>query len=263
MKFITKYLVILRISLQNAFAYRSNLIGGLLFFCLIIFVFFNLWTAIYQGGEVEGYSLTQMIWYLCVTELVVFGCKTRIFIDMNEDVKSGSIAYQLNRPYNYVFYQFSTALGTILFNLVIYGGLSILLGLITVGPIPNFKMYLLPFGLLSVILGVLLNFLLVMTLGLTAFRFEDNQAFFLIYQKLVFVLGMFYPIELLPQWLQNIAQRLPFSYVAWAPGKLIVDFSWELFWQVVPTQIIWTGMAILFATFMYRSGMSKIQVHGG
>ena len=263
MKSIRKYFIVLRISLQNAFVYRSNAIGGLLFYTLFIFVFFNLWRAIYQGGEVAGYTLAQMVWYLCITELIVFGCKTGVFNQMNEDVKSGSIAYQLNRPYSYILYQFSNALGSMVFNLLLYGALAIVLGLAIVGPIPGFRLSFLPLGLFSAALGMIINFFLMMTLGLTAFRLEENTAFFWIYQKLVFMLGMFIPLEFLPGWLQNIALCLPFSYVAWAPARLIVAFRWDLFWQVVPMQLLWAAVSVILSAGMYRYGVRGIQAHGG
>jgi len=263
MKAIRKYGTVLKLSLQNAFVYRSNVIGGLLFYTLFIFVFFNLWRAIYQGGRVAGYSLTQMVWYLCITELVVFGCRSGVFGQMNEDVKSGSIAYQLNRPYHYVFYQFFTALGGMVFNLLVFGTMAIVLGMIMVGPIPGFRLQSLPFVLISGIMGMVLNFFILMALGLTAFRMEENFAFYLIYQKLVFMLGMFIPVEFLPGWLRDIARFLPFSYVAWAPARLAVAFSWELFIEVFPVQVLWAVIAFFIAMAMYRFGVSGIQAHGG
>lgn len=262
-KFIRKYSTVLLISLQNAFVYRSNAISGLLFYSLFIFVFFNLWRAIYQGGQVAGYNLTQMVWYLCMTELIVFGCRSNVYHQMNEDVKSGSIAYQLNRPYHYILYQFSNALGGMIFNLMIYGAMAILLGWIMVGPIPGYKFAFLPLGLFSAVLGMIINFFFLMALGLTAFRLEENTAFFLIYQKLVFMLGMFIPLEFLPKWIQNIALCLPFSYVAWAPARLIVAFSWELFRQVVPMQLLWAVVSVFLSIGMYNYGIRGIQAHGG
>ncbi len=263
MKALRKYFTVFRISLENAFVYRSNILGGLLFYSLFIFVFFNLWRAIYQEGQVSGYSLTQIVWYLCITELIGFGSRSNIFHQMNDDVKSGSIAYQLNRPYKYVIYQFFNALGVMVFNFLICGVLAIILGLVMVGPIPGFRFTTLPFALISVILGIIMNFFILMTLGLTAFRLEENIAFYLIYQKLVFMLGMFIPVEFLPLWLQNIAKWLPFSYVTWAPARLVVAFSWDLFWTVVPIQILWVFVAIILSMMMYGYGIKGIQAHGG
>ena len=144
MKAVGKYITVLRISLQNAFVYRSNVLGGFVFYIMFMFVFFNLWRAIYKSGEVAGYSLVQMVWYLCMTELIMFGCRTGVFFQMNEDVKSGSIAYQLNRPYHYVLYQFFNALGGMIFNLLLYGLMAVVIGMIMVGPIPGFSFSTLP-----------------------------------------------------------------------------------------------------------------------
>ena len=263
MSAFSKYLTVLRISLQNAFAYRSNVLGGLVFYAIFMFVFFSLWRAIYQSGEVAGYSLVQLVWYLSMTELIMFGCRTGIYSQMNEDVKSGSIAYQLNRPYHYVLYQFFNALGGMIFNLIIYGVMGILLAMIMVGPIPGFNFLTLPLSLISVMLGIFINFFFLMTLGLTAFRLEDNTAIYLISQKLVFMLGMFIPVEFLPDWHQTITRYLPFSYVTWAPARLIVSFSWELFWSAIPAQLLWLGISVVLAIGMYQHGIAGIQAHGG
>lgn len=263
MKAFRKYWTILRISLQNAFVYRSNVLGGLVFFLIFMFVFFNLWRAIYQSGEVAGYSLVQMVWYLCMTELIMFGCRTGIFSQMNEDVKSGSIVYQLNRPYHYVWYQFFNALGGMVFNLLIYGLMAVIMAMIMVGPIPGFNFATLPLSLISMMLAMFINFFFLMALGLTAFRLEENTAFYLIYQKLVFMLGMFIPVEFLPGWLQAITRYLPFPYMTWAPARLIVAFSWELFWSVVPVQLLWFGLSVILSMAIYRHGVAGIQAHGG
>lgn len=260
---LVKYFAIAKINLHHAFVYRSNVIGGLLFYTLFIFVFFSLWRAIYQGGEVQGYSLKQVVWYLCITELLVFGCRTSVFSQMNEDIKTGALAYHLIRPCHYVGYQFAGALGSMLFNLVCFGTLAIFLGMVMVGPLPDYAFATLPFGILSAALGMVINFFLLMCLGLTAFRLEENGAFFLVYQKLVFMLGMFIPLEFLPNWLQRIARWLPFPYVAWAPARLIVAFSWDLFWQVLPMQVAWSMVAIGLSLILFRQGMRGLQANGG
>ena len=66
---------------------------------------------------------------------------------------------------------------------------------------------------LSIALGITMQFFMQMALGLTAFRLEDNTALYLIFQKLVFMLGVFLPVEFLPGWAQAIA---PFTPAYWA-----------------------------------------------
>ena len=70
-----KYILTFRLALSNAFLYRGNLLAGFATYAMFIFVFLFLWRAIYQGGGVEGLTLSQVIWYLCVTEIISFGAK--------------------------------------------------------------------------------------------------------------------------------------------------------------------------------------------
>lgn len=263
MRKLRKYAVIARIHLQNAFVYRAQAVSGLFFYTLFIYVFFSLWRAIYQGGEVHGYTHSQVVWYLIVTELVVFGCRIPIVGRISEDVKTGDIAYLLNRPVHYLSYQAAAAAGSVPVNLLFTGTLGIVLGLSFVGPLPDFQWAGLPLMLLSGLMGITLQFLFLTAVGLTAFRLEDNSAIYLIFQKLVFMLGMFLPVEFLPDWLQRIARFLPFPYVAWAPARLFVAFSWELALQVMPMQLLWIGTALLLCAALYRQGMKGLVTNGG
>ena len=260
---LRKYAVIARINVQNAFNYRAQAVGGLLFYTLFIFVFFSLWQAIYKEGSVNGYTHGQVVWYLIVTELVVFGCRIPIVGQINEDVKTGAMAYLLNRPVHYIAYQAAAAAGNVAVNLIFTGTLGVVLGLLFVGPVPSFQWAGLPLMLISALLGIALQFFCLVAVGLTAFRLEDNTAIYLIFQKLVFMLGMFLPVEFLPGRLQGIAKALPFSYVAWAPAKLFVDFSVDTFLQVAPMQVLWIVVAVGISLAMYRGGMRNLQTNGG
>lgn len=263
MKTLRKYAVIARISLQNAIHYRVTTISAFLFYTLFIYVFTMLWKAIYQEGSVHGYSYQQIVWYLIMTEFVGFACGTGIFRTMNEDIKSGSIAYLLGRPTHYVFYQLANSSGQVLINAVSFGFLAALLGLVFVGPLPGFHPASLPPVCLSVVLAVMINFFFMMLIGLSSFIMEENFALFLIYQKLNFMLGMFLPVEFLPGWLQPVAKSLPFSYMYWAPGKLFVNYSPALFWQLVPRQVAWAAVLIVLTLLVYRASVRRLQVNGG
>jgi ABC-2 type transport system permease protein len=260
-RFISKYAGILRVSLQTALAYRANVLSGFLFYTMYIVVFFNLWRAIYAGGGVEGLSFRQMIWYLCITELIGFG--TRVNLDIANQVKTGEIAYQLLRPYSYIGFRFASVAGEMLYRLFTYGLLALALGFLTVGPIDGFRPWTLAPSLMSVFLGIGIHFMSMTAIGLAAFRIEETVGLYLVYQKLVFMLGMFIPVEFLPDWLASIARNLPFSYVTWAPARLVVGFTWELFLQVIAAQLFWFAVISCIAVLQYRSGIKSVQSQGG
>jgi len=263
MKKIKKYVTISRVSLGNAIAYRASLFSRFCFYTLFIYVFMSLWRAIYQEGSVHGYSYIQIVWYLIMTEFVSFACSSNIYRSMNDDIKSGSVAYLIGRPTHYVFYQFANSFGQTILNFFSFGVLAVILGFLFVGPLTTFSVIGMPALLLSIFLGITLNYFFLMLIGLTAFIMEDNFAIFLIYQKLCFMLGVFLPIEFLPVWLQPVAKNMPFSYVAWAPAKLFVDYSPALFLELVPRQLAWTALSVVLVLVFYRLCVKRLQINGG
>ena len=258
-----KYAAIAGISIKNALVYRANVTGRIIFYFVFIFVFFSLWSMIYSKNEIAGYNLTQMIWYVCMTELVLFCSGSGIFGRMNHEVKSGAIAYQLLRPWNYVFKQFADMLGNIAFSASIFTLMAIILGMIFVGPLSGFNPVAIPFIIVSFILSITMNFFIYLSLGILAFYFEENSPFYFIYQKLLFVFGMLLPIEFLPLWAQGILRFLPFSLITWAPAKMVVDFSFEHAMSVMPLQLVWCSGSVLLALFVFSRGVKKVNVHGG
>ena len=263
MRRFRKIVVITRVSLSNAVAYRASTLSRFCFYTLFIYVFMSLWRAIYHEGSVHGYSYVQMVWYLIMTEFVGFACGTNIYTTMNDEVKSGAVAYQIGRPIHYVVYQFANSMGQVMLNFVSFGVLAVALGFVFVGPLDTFRLAGLAPLLLSVALSITMNFFILMLIGLSAFVFEDNFAIYLIYQKLSFMLGMFLPVEFLPSWLQPVAKNLPFSYVHWAPAKIFVSYSPELCYELIPRQAAWTLGAVVLTFLCYRLCVRRLQVNGG
>jgi ABC-2 type transport system permease protein len=260
---LRKYVVITRVSLINAIQYRANVYSRFAFYTLFIYVFMSLWRAIYAEGGVQGYTHTQLVWYLIMTEFIAFTGGSGILNTINNEVKSGSVAYHLGRPTHYIVYQFASSLGQILFNMLSFGALAAALGFLFVGPLMTFRAAGIPAMLLSLTLSILMNYFFLALIGLTAFVLEDNFAIFLIYQKLTFMLGMFLPVEFLPGWLQAAAKSLPFSYVHWAPARLFVAYSRELAMELIPRQIMWTVMAVALTLLCYRAAVRRLHVNGG
>jgi len=263
MKKLRKYAIVIKVSLSNAIAYRAATIARFCFYTLFVYVFMCLWRAIYQEGSVRGYGYAQIVWYLIMTEFVGYACATNVYNDMNADVKSGAIAYQLGRPAHYVFYHLANSIGQVLLNFVSFGVLAVLLGLAFVGPLPAFRHAALPPLALSLTLSILLNYFILMLIGLSAFVMEDNYALYLVYQKLTFMLGMFLPVEFLPSWLQPVAKNLPFSYVHWAPARILVNYSPEICMELIPRQAAWIAAAIALTLFCYRLCVHRLELNGG
>ena len=63
----------------------------------------------YKEGKyvetISGYTFNQMIWYLLLAEVITFGSGSSVATDeIRNCIKSGNIAYQVVKPYNYIIY---------------------------------------------------------------------------------------------------------------------------------------------------------------
>lgn len=265
MKKLRKYIDISKVSMSSNLAYIWSFLTKNLFLAFIIFVFLMLWKNIYsqKSGDIGGLSLNQMIWYLIFTEIIVLS-RTNIHSDINNDIKNGNIAYLLNKPYNYILYCFSTSIGEMVIRLLANGIIGVLVGFLYVGSLKTFSIYTLPFLMLSMFLGSIINLLIYITLALSSFWLEENACFFWIYSKLVFTLGgMLIPLEFFPSWLKSICNYLPFAYVTYAPAKLGVDFSFSSFITTITIQLMYLLFFFLLALTVYRKGAKNLNVNGG
>ena len=265
LRYLRKYGEISKITMSNGLVYVWNFIGKNIFFVFIMFIYLMLWQNIYgqKGKLIGGLSLKQMIWYLIFTELVTLS-RTDMHLQINDDVKNGNIAYLLNKPYNYVLYCFSYFIGELGMKLLTNGVIGIVIGLVYVGAMDNFDFKTIPFIFLSLLLGCIINFFIYITIALSSFWFEDNNAFFWIYSKLIFTLGgMLMPIELFPGWLQKISHYLPFQYVTYVPAKLAVKFSYISFFKGFSIQLIYLLIFFTSAMLLYRKGAKNLNVNGG
>jgi ABC-2 type transport system permease protein len=265
MKLLHKYGQISKITMSNSLVYFWNFLSKNIFFVFIMFIYLMLWKNIYaqKGNTIAGLSLNAMIWYLVITELITLS-RTDIHVQVNEDVKSGNIAYLLNKPYNYVLYCFSYFVGEIGIKLLTNGIIGLSVGFIFVGTLKSFSFGHLPFIFLSLMVGCFINFFIYITLALTSFWFEENTAFFWIYSKLVFTLGgMLIPIEFFPKWLQKVSMYLPFAYVTYVPARLTVDFSFQNFYRQFSIQLLYLAVFFTLAMTLYRKGAKNLNVNGG
>ena len=260
-----KYGAVTLTNLQNQLAYVWDAVGRAVFIVLIMFIFVQLWTAVYESQgvtEIAGLTLTATIWYFLIAEMIELG-KFRHDQRISEEVKDGSIAYTLLRPYNYLTYHFANGFGETLLKM----GLIFLLGLPVVllyAGLPDVSLGTLPPVLLVGFLALVLDFCMASGIGLLAFITEDTFSFRLIYQKLIFILGgLLIPLDFLPDWLQRIARLLPFAYTTYAPAKLFVAYDHTFFLKTVMMQLVWIFLLGGLLLLQFRWAKRRLAVNGG
>jgi ABC-2 type transport system permease protein len=261
-----KYSAIARINVQNSLAYAWDALGQGVFVVLFIFIFSQLWRATFNAQHatvIGGLTLVQTLWYFVWAELIELS-KLRVSFTIQEEVKDGSLAYTLGRPYNYLLYHFFSGLGGVLIRIAFVLTCGAAVAWIQVGPLDTFRPAVMPAVLLVTALAFTLDFCILAGIGLLAFFFEDTAAFRLIYQKISFVLGgLLLPVDFLPHAIQSVARVLPFNLVLYAPSKLLVAWDGRQFVTILGLQLVWIGVLGTLLALLYRYGARRVSINGG
>lgn len=261
-----KYFFILKSELMSNLQYTFNIITGFVGYFIMLFIFLNLWQYIYDDPNqiINGYTMNQMIWYVIITELlwsILEGrklCKKII-----NDVRTGNIAYNVNKPYNYIGYCLSSHLGAVIVKALMYIILGMLIGYMFLGSFPKLSLLSIIAVLITGILATIISTLLVTSIGLFSFIIEDSNPFYWLYSKLILIVGTLFPIEYFPKVIQPLLNYSPIYTISYGPAKLFVDFNINNFISVLITQIIYIIVSWNICTIIYKKGVKNLNVNGG
>lgn len=218
-----KYAAVGSITLRNHLAYVLDFVIRSLFLIVILFIFVQLWTVTYAGvGEeqIAGYRYGEIIWYLIFAEAIIMA-SPKLNVTIEEEVKTGTVAYRLSRPLSYVGYHYVSYMGEALIRLAVNLVVGGMLGLLVIGP-PQLGWGWAGFGLI-VIGSFTINYFIRMSLSLCAFWLEETQGLAFVYDKMLFTIGgMMLPLELFPDVLRTVCEWLPFQTIVYFAAKTAI-----------------------------------------
>jgi ABC-2 type transport system permease protein len=260
-----KYLAVLRVSAANNLAYLSEVFFRAMFLLVFIFVFLQLWTVTYAGKGVHalgGYTINGIIWYVAVTEIIALSLPP-LTRQIDQEVRSGQIAYLLGRPCNYVLYRFAQYLGERMVRLAINIPAATILAWLFVGP-PPISLFSVLAWLPTLLLALCIDYLVYVAIGLLAFWTEDTTPFFFVINRLALILGgVLAPLAVLPQPIRGIAEILPFSAVFYDPASTLVHFDVSAFGAALLQQTLTLAVVGAFLFVMYTLATRRVSINGG
>lgn len=265
---MNKYLTVYSTSFKQESKTISNSMLSVVSFAVIIYIFNELWRYIYGNGGIDnvinGYTIEMMIWYLIMAEIIAYAVNPRsVTREISNDIKSGKIAYQLNKPYNYFGYQIANQAGVSCWKLCFLLPAGFVMGVVLLGGIASYSIiYLLP-TMVSLMFAIILTCTTFSTVGLLSFWVEESSPFSWIIQKFVMLFGLFFPPEFFPTWIGNIITYSPIYAMMSGPCKLLANFSWPLFIEVILLQIGYTILIFCIGQYTYKKGTKKVNVNGG
>lgn len=257
---------IMRIKFMTMFAYRVVYFTGVFTYSINIGVYYFLWEAIYRHRSViGGLSLEQMVTYVAIAWISRTFYFNNVDREIASEVRSGKVAVELARPYDYLTFKLSSAFGESVFRLLFFTlpGALFVYWLFPVS-VPS---SLLVFGYfsLSLILSFFVNNAINLLVGMTAFFTLNNHG--VIRAKRIIVdlsSGLILPVSLFPPWVQSVFGYLPFPSISYVPTMIYTGglqgpaMDWA-----IGQQFIWSVLLLALARFMFFRARRKMVVQGG
>lgn len=260
-----KYAVAFRVSVANQLAYPGAVWTRSLFLLLIMFIFSSLWHTTYAetGAHTLGdFTLPQMLWYLAITESIILS-RPRETLRLDEEIRTGSFAYALARPFSFVLYRFAESMG----ERVVRLGLNLLIGLplawLFAGR-PGVTWTGLAAASIALVLGVSIDYLLVLIVQTLAFWVENTASLLFIYERFLMILGgMLLPLSLFPAGIATVARFLPFAAIISGPAQTAVAYDAGEFSALLVRQGVSLVCVALLASVVFRHGVRRTETNGG
>ncbi|MGH2478276.1 MAG: ABC transporter permease, partial [Ktedonobacteraceae bacterium] len=231
---------------------------------VLIFIIGQLWKTTFaqHGSLLPGFTVNDMVWYVAMAEIIATSMPA-LTRRIDQEVRSGELAYLLGRPCNYVLYNYAHYLGERLVRLALNGVVAVAVALAFVGS-PHFTWQGVAAWLLAVFLAISIEFACYFSIGLLAFWTENTQSFSFLFSRLALVLGgVLAPIEVFPQPLRSIAQILPFSAILYGPARTLIHFESARFAWLVVQQVVTLGVAGLIVAILYTFATRRVSINGG
>lgn len=264
-----KYLQIFKISFQQEFAYRVNFVMWRVRNVLQIFLVFFLWDTVFSDPSrtVFGYDRSKILTYVFGLILVRAFVLSARAVDVAGEISRGDLSNYLIKPINYFRYWLARDLSSKALNLIFAIVEASLLYFILRPPffIQTDLVSIIGF-LVLVCLAMFIFFVLLFITSSVPFWIPEagwGVHFLITVVILEFFSGALFPLDVLPQNLQNILYLLPFPYLIFFPlqvylGKLsglimlkgiVISFFWAIF--------LWFLMKLI-----WKKGLKVYQAYG-
>lgn len=222
-----KYITVFKSSFQDQIVYRLNFIIWRLRNVLRVLMVFFLWRMIFVAqNSVFGYTSSQINSYILLSIIVLaFVWSSPSNEQVATQISNGELSNYLLKPINYMGYWLSRDWSNKLLNLIFsIGEVSIFILLFR----PNITT---TFGLMNTIAGIvliLISSMIYFWVGKIAhystFWMPENtwgMMFFVLVLVELFS-GMLFPLNILPGYLYNLIQLLPFPYMVYFPVQILL-----------------------------------------
>ncbi|MFC5702473.1 ABC transporter permease [Cohnella faecalis] len=260
------YLELIRMRFLMMLAYRVNYYSGIIIYAINIGAYYFMWQAIYGNAEtLAGFTVSQMTTYVAVSWMARAFYFNNLDREISNEIRDGSVAVQMTRPYNYLMVKMMQGFGEGIFRL----GLFMIPGMIIVSLLFPVTLPTEPVRWIVFFVMIWFSFLInsqinIMT-GLFAFFVENNEGLMRMKRVMVDLLsGVVVPISFFPLWAKPLLEWLPFQAITYLPSSVFTGrLSGADVWQALLVQVVWFLVLIVPILAMWRAARKRLFVQGG
>ncbi len=234
------------------------------FMCLFfMIIFIEMWSLIDREDYFDiPYDIKDVAWYVSFTQMFLF-LSPRIFMSIEDDVRSGDIAYFLIRPVSYIKVKFMEGLGALSANIATYYSFGAIALWLYIGDLPSGGLTTLILTMLFIYLGSVLHLVFQITIGISALWLQEAEPLYRVYQKFLIVLGGLYmPITLYPNWVETVSAFTPFYTMMYLPASISLGGGSNLA-VVIISFAFWFALSFALMGWIYKACTKRIEVNGG
>lgn len=260
-----KYITLLKTSVQQTIAYRSNFFISIMVTALLFISSFFLWKSVFASKDmVSDYTWESMKAYL----LVAFICNTLLSwyseSSISRKILDGSVAMDLTKPFDFYFARLAETIGSSVFEALVILIVSIFLVFGLDIPLPDHISTWVCF-LISVIFALIIKFEIVYLFSMFVFVTTSYMGIQWSRAAITNLLsGGLIPLTFFPEGFTYVLNQLPFSYIVSFPASIFLNQAdISTLPMVFMKEIIWIFILFALGKISFAINIRKITIYGG
>lgn len=260
-----KYITLMKTSIQQTVAYRSNFFISMLVTAMLFVSSFFLWKSVFVGkSTVSFYTWESMKAYL----LVAFICNTLLSwyseSSISRKILDGSVAMDLTKPFDFYFARLFETIGSSVFEALIIIITSVFLVLGLGIPLPDqFSTWIL--FIISVFMALIIKFEIVFFFS--TFTFVTTSYLGIQWTRAAvtnLLSGGLMPLAFFPEGVLRVLNELPFSYIVSFPASIFLN---HVKFTQVPglflKEVLWVIALFILDKALFALNIRKVTIFGG
>lgn len=263
MRRFMKYKNTFILAFQNAVEYRVDFLFSIISGLFMVIVQCSLWSAVFKSTDaytVYGYTYHEMIIYSIFSGIVTKLVATGFEREIADDIKMGGLSKYLTQPVSYRMYCFQKFIGgKVIQILLVLGIMAIAMLYFCTQWTFQLQGYTVVAFLISILLGLLLNFCIFYMVSHLAFIMTEVWGVFIAVNQGSYLLsGGIFPLDVFGEKVYRVLHLLPFEYTVYFQVNIINGhLSQEEIAEGIFVQMAWILILGIAGTVTWRRGLKK------